>query len=133
MRRGNLRTRNGFAKLEANAAVISRTLKLFANEPRIRVLWRLVWAGGEMPVGTIAANLGIGQSALSQHLAKLRKNGVVAARRVGHEIFYRISDTKSVALMIALQEGHLGNVDQPFRIQLGRGCAARCEPEDVIE
>ncbi len=106
-----MRTRNGLAKLEANAAVVARTLKLFANELRLRVLWRLAWAGGELSVGMIAANLGIGQSALSQHLAKLRKNGVIAARRVGHEIFYRITDTKAAALMVALQEGDLGDVE----------------------
>ena len=117
MRRGNLRTRNGFAKLEANAAVVSRTLKLLANELRVRVLWRLAWAGGELPVGTIAENLGIGQSALSQHLAKLRKNGVIAARRVGHEIFYRITDTKSTSLMLALQEGDLRNVENDISIR----------------
>lgn len=125
MRRGNsVRTRNSLAKVEANAAVIARTMKLFANELRLRVLWRLAWAGGELPVGTIAANLGIGQSALSQHLAKLRKNGVIAARRVGHEIFYRITDTKAAALMIALQEGDLSagknNIFIPRRTKITR-------------
>jgi ArsR family transcriptional regulator, virulence genes transcriptional regulator len=112
MRRGNsMRTRNGLAELEVNAAAIARTLKLFASELRLRVLWRLARAGGELPVATIAANLKIGQSALSQHLAILRRNGVIAARRVGHEIFYRITDTKTAALMVALQEGDLGDVE----------------------
>jgi ArsR family transcriptional regulator, virulence genes transcriptional regulator len=106
-----MRTRNDLAELGANAAVVARTLKLFANELRLRVLWRLARAGGELPVATIAANLKIGQSALSQHLAKLRKNGVIAAHRVGHEMFYRITDTKAAALMAALQEGDLGGVE----------------------
>jgi ArsR family transcriptional regulator, virulence genes transcriptional regulator len=99
-------TRSCLAKLEANAAVIARMLKLFANEQRLRLLWHLAWADDELPVSALALNLRIGQSALSQHLAKLRRNGVIAARRVGHKIFYRITDTKTAALMAALQAGN---------------------------
>jgi hypothetical protein len=47
---------------------------------------------------------------------KTGKNGVIAARRVGHEIFYRITDTKAAALMIALQEGDLGDGENNISI-----------------
>jgi DNA-binding transcriptional ArsR family regulator len=95
---------HGLAKLEANASDIARTLKLFANEHRIRILCRLVAASDELPITTIAAGLGLNQSALSQHLAKLRKSGIITARRAGHNIFYRIADPKAAALAIALRQ-----------------------------
>lgn len=91
------------AKLEVNAAAIARILKLFANEQRVRLLFHLEAAGNELPLVTIAASLRIGQSALSQHLARLRKSGVIAARRDGHNLFYRIADSKAAALVIALK------------------------------
>jgi DNA-binding transcriptional ArsR family regulator len=94
---------SALARLEANASDIARTLKLFANEQRIHILCRLLEAGHELPVATIAADLKIGQSALSQHLAKLRSSGVVAARRVGHNLLYRILDPKAAALTIGLR------------------------------
>ena len=92
-------------RLEASASEIAQLLKPLANERRIRLLLHLEVAGGEMAVEKIAVKLGIGQSALSQHLAKLRKSGVITARRAGHKLFYRITDAKAAALVGALRKG----------------------------
>ena len=85
---------------EAKAADAAQLLKLLANENRLLILCRLV-AEREMPVGGIAAAVGLSQSALSQHLARMRDDGLVATRREGQTIFYRLAD-KNVARILTL-------------------------------
>jgi DNA-binding transcriptional ArsR family regulator len=87
-------------KLEQRAGDAAQLLKLLANETRLLILCRLV-AEREMSAGAIVAAAGIGQSAVSQHLAKLRDDGLVATRRDGQTIHYRIAD-KNVARIIAV-------------------------------
>lgn len=77
-------------------------LALMANAKRLLILCEL--AEGERSVGVLAQAVGLGQSALSQHLAKLRAAGVVAARREGQSIIYRLADARAEALMAALYE-----------------------------
>jgi len=81
----------GFAALEQQAAQAARLLKLLANENRLLILCRLV-AEREMPVGALAGAVGLSQSALSQHLAKMREEGLLATRREAQTVFYRIAD-----------------------------------------
>lgn len=85
---------------EAKAAEAAKMLKLLANEHRLLVLCRLV-AEREMTVGDIADAIGLSQSALSQHLAKMRDDGLVATRRDGQTIYYRLAD-KNVARVLTL-------------------------------
>jgi DNA-binding transcriptional ArsR family regulator len=85
---------------EAKAAEAAKMLKLLANEHRLLVLCRLV-AEREMTVGDIAGAVGLSQSALSQHLAKMRDDGLVATRRDGQTIYYRLAD-KNVARVLTL-------------------------------
>ena len=85
---------------EAKAAEATKMLKLLANEHRLLVLCRLV-AEREMTVGDIAGTVGLSQSALSQHLAKMRDDGLVATRRDGQTIYYRLAD-KNVARVLTL-------------------------------
>ena len=59
---------------------------------------------GELAVGQIQTRLGLSQSALSQHLAVLRDQGVVATRRDGQTIFYRIADPAAVKVVATLAE-----------------------------
>jgi DNA-binding transcriptional ArsR family regulator len=87
-------------KLEQRAGDAAQLLKLLANETRLLILCRLV-AEREMSAGAIVAAAGLGQSAVSQHLAKLRDDGLVATRRDGQTIHYRIAD-KNVARIIAV-------------------------------
>jgi len=87
-------------QLESKAAEAAQLLKLLANETRLLILCRLV-AEREMSAGAIVAAAGLGQSAVSQHLAKLRDDGLVTTRRDAQTIFYRIAD-KNVARIIAV-------------------------------
>lgn len=86
--------------LEERAGEAAQLLKLLANENRLLILCRLV-AKGEMPVNAIVAAAGLGQSAVSQHLAKLRDDNLVTTRRDGQTIHYRIADP-NVARVIAV-------------------------------
>lgn len=85
---------------ETRAAEAAGLLKLLANENRLHILCRLMKAG-ELPVGELAVAVGLSQSALSQHLARMREEGLVAARREAQTIFYRVDDA-NVARILAL-------------------------------
>ncbi|WP_395647615.1 ArsR/SmtB family transcription factor [Terricaulis sp.] len=77
-------------RLEPRAVEAARLLKLLANEQRLTVLCRL--SGAEMSVTELGEYVNLSQSALSQHLAKLRADGLVATRRDAQTIYYRLSD-----------------------------------------
>ncbi len=87
-------------KLEQRAGEAAQLMKLLANETRLLILCRLV-SEREMSAGAIVAAVGLGQSAVSQHLAKLREDALVATRRDGQTIHYRIAD-KNVARIISV-------------------------------
>lgn len=89
------------AALQRKCAGVAGTLRLLANEKRLLALCFLAQAG-EMSVGALGERVGLGQSALSQHLALLRADGLVAARREGPVIHYRICDPRIEALLGAL-------------------------------
>lgn len=88
------------AALLASAAEASRFLKLIANEKRLLTLCHLV--PGEKAVGELAAEVGLSQSALSQHLQRLRSDGLVATRREGQTIHYRVADPRVASLIDVL-------------------------------
>jgi ArsR family transcriptional regulator, virulence genes transcriptional regulator len=64
-------------------------LSAMSNAKRLLILCNLV--NGEMPVGRLADTVGLSQSALSQHLAKLRARKLVATRRDAQTIYYSIA------------------------------------------
>lgn len=76
----------------AKAGEAAALLKALAHEARLMVLCQLV--EGERSAGALLDNVELSQSALSQHLAKLREEGLVATRRESQTIFYRIADPK---------------------------------------
>ena len=78
-------------------------LKLLANENRLLILCRLVIAD-EMSVGDLAEAVELSQSALSQHLAKMREDGLVATRREAQTVFYRIADPNAARLLALLKD-----------------------------
>lgn len=88
--------------LQDRADHVAGRLALVANAKRLLILCEL--AKGERPVGALQRAVGLGQSALSQHLAKLREAGMVDTRRDGQTIHYRISDPDLTALMAALYD-----------------------------
>lgn len=87
--------------LEEKASDIATLLKAMGNERRLVILCQLV-AHGEMSVGAMAQKIELGQSALSQHLAKMRDEGIVSTRREGQTIWYRITDSRVEELMAIL-------------------------------
>ena len=79
--------------IEHNAAVVAKILRALANERRLMILCRLMeW--GEASVSTLAKAVGLSQSALSQHLAKMRDEGLVTFRRESQALWYRIADPR---------------------------------------
>ena len=73
-------------KLIANAEAAAALLTLMGNEKRLLIVSHL--ADGEMSVGAIAEKVLLSQSALSQHLAKLRALDLVETRRDRQMIYY---------------------------------------------
>ncbi len=88
--------------LEAKAGSVTRMLKLLANEKRILVLCRLA-AAGEMTVTELAGAVHLSQSALSQHLARMRAEGLVSFRRENQTLHYFIADDQANELLLALK------------------------------
>src|SRR6478735_1393119 len=83
----------------ARADEVAGTLKALASRPRLMVLCQLV-EHGEMRVGDIAEAVGLSQSALSQHLAKMRDEGLVGFRRDAQSLFYFVADRRCEALIM---------------------------------
>lgn len=86
-----------------HAAEAVGLLKALASEPRLLVLCHLA-AAGEMSVGGLTGEVKLSQSAMSQHLAKLREEGLVATRKEGQSVFYRVSDPKAEQLLNLLHD-----------------------------
>ncbi|MBE9605498.1 helix-turn-helix transcriptional regulator [Acetobacteraceae bacterium H6797] len=89
--------------LEEKAAEAARMLRLLANERRLLMLCHLA-GEGEMMVGALAEAVGLSQPALSQHLALLREEGLVATRKESQAVFYRLADPKAARLLQVLRD-----------------------------
>ncbi|WP_447952289.1 ArsR/SmtB family transcription factor [Sphingopyxis chilensis] len=91
------------AQFRAQAAEAVNLLKALANEPRLLVLCHLA-EGQELAVGDLAQKVGLSQSALSQHLAKLREQGLVTTRKEAQTVFYSVSDPKALQVLSLLHD-----------------------------
>jgi DNA-binding transcriptional ArsR family regulator len=92
----------GIADLERKAAEAAQLVKLLANENRLLILCRLVVAR-EMSVSDLADAVGLSQSALSQHLARMREEGLLATRREAQTVFYRIANRNAERMLTLLK------------------------------
>lgn len=97
----------GVGALQDKAAAAARLLRLLGNENRL-VLVCLLATAGEMPVGALADAVGLSQPALSQHLALLREDGLVATRRAAQVVHYRLADPKAEAVLRLLHDLYCG-------------------------
>jgi ArsR family transcriptional regulator len=88
--------------LRENATHVASFLKLVANSNRLLVLCRL--SQGEACVSDLEEELNLSQPALSQHLARLRQEGVLETRREGQQIFYSIRDPRITRMLPFLEE-----------------------------
>jgi DNA-binding transcriptional ArsR family regulator len=93
--------------LASSAHAAARLLKLLASEQRLLILCRLI--DGEASVGDLAVYVGLAQSATSQHLAKMRAEGLVATRREAQTIFYRLADPAAVRVLETLCDVYRGS------------------------
>ncbi|MBA1263383.1 ArsR/SmtB family transcription factor [Stutzerimonas sp. NM35] len=87
-------------QLKVNAAEASQLLKALGNADRLLLLCQL--SQGERNVSELETLLGIQQPTLSQQLAVLRREGLVATRRDGKQIHYRISSPEALAVISTL-------------------------------
>lgn len=90
-----------FERFAAQASKAASVLKSLGHQGRLRLLCYLAEAG-EVSVGELTARVGLSQSALSQHLAKLRAEGLVTSRKQSQSVFYRIAEPKVLDLLHAL-------------------------------
>lgn len=88
--------------LEGRADQAARLLAALGHTKRLMALCRMM--DSEMSVGALAEAVGLTQSALSQHLARLRDLGVVATRREGQTIYYRLASEEAKRLISLLYD-----------------------------
>ena len=91
------------AAFEAKAGQVAETLKAIGNARRLMLLCKLV-EHGELSVSDLAHDVGLSQSACSQHLARMRDEGLVAFRRESQTLWYRIADPLVEALLATLYQ-----------------------------
>jgi DNA-binding transcriptional ArsR family regulator len=83
-----------------------RLLRALANPHRMMILCLL--ADGEKSVGDLGARIDLAQSAFSQHLARLRADGIVTTRREAQRIYYSLRDEAVLQLILVLHEIYCG-------------------------
>jgi ArsR family transcriptional regulator, virulence genes transcriptional regulator len=96
-------------KLAKQAADAARLLKLLGNEKRLLVLCFLS-AHGEMTVGELVDVAKLSQSALSQHLARLRADGLVTFRRTSQTLHYSVADKRALRVLQVLKDIYCGTM-----------------------
>ncbi len=114
--------RASVAQLQSNAVRAARFLKSMANPARLMVLCQL--STGEKSVGELERIVGISQSGLSQHLAVLRREGIVKTRRVGQTILYSLAGREAALVMDVLYEVFCSEVAlKPARVPKSKAAA----------
>ncbi|OMH25305.1 helix-turn-helix transcriptional regulator [Motiliproteus sp. MSK22-1] len=88
--------------MRANARDAAQLLKALANESRLLILCYL--DGKELSVTELNSYLDLSQSALSQHLAVLRRDGLVSTRRESQTIYYSLSGDTARRVIRTLHE-----------------------------
>jgi ArsR family transcriptional regulator, virulence genes transcriptional regulator len=88
--------------MQTRAAAAAAFLKAIANDCRLMILCELL--KGESSVGELAPVVGLSQSALSQHLARLRRHRLVKTRRQSQTIYYSLADPGVAAVIDALYD-----------------------------
>lgn len=99
--RPSLELESAARDMAARAGEVAKLLKAIGNERRLLVLCQLVEMG-EASAGTLGTAIGLSQSAMSQHLAVMREEGLLSTRREGTTIFYTIAEPKLTELMDTL-------------------------------
>ena len=93
-------------QMRLHASDAARLLRALANEKRLMLLCLLV--EGERSVGELNARVDLSQSALSQHLAVLREDGLVNTRREAQTIYYSVADGPAHQVIQTLHDIYCG-------------------------
>ncbi len=80
-----------------DVAQVHATFKALAHPIRLGIV--LCLDHGERSVQTIVSEVGSTQSNVSQHLAVLREQGLLQARKAGNQVFYRLADSRPLAMI----------------------------------
>ena len=89
------------AKLQEKASSASGLLKVLASESRLLILCQLI--EGEKSVNQLEELVGMRQSALSQHLARMREENIVGFRRSAQTLYYRVTDPRILKILATLK------------------------------
>lgn len=93
-------------QMRVHAGDAARLMKALGHESRLLVLCTL--SECEMSVGQLNERVPLSQSALSQHLAKLRRDGLVRTRREAQTIYYSLAEGPSVRIINLLHDIYCG-------------------------
>jgi DNA-binding transcriptional ArsR family regulator len=91
------------ADLSLQASQAAAVLRSLSNEARLLVLCHLSEAF-ELSAGELTRRVGLSQSALSQHLARLREDRLVTTRKEAQTVYYRVADPKVHRVLALLHE-----------------------------
>lgn len=91
---------DSLAIMERNASKAEAMLKSLANAKRLMILCHLVKS--EQAVGELTDLLGLSHSAVSQHLSKMKENGLVVSDKRGQQVYYRIGSPEVNAILSTL-------------------------------
>ena len=92
----------GLETMQTSATRARDTLKLLGQPHRLMVLCELKM--GEKSVSELASKVGVSQSPLSQHLARMRYEDVVETRRDGQTVYYSLKEGEASLLIESLYE-----------------------------
>lgn len=106
-----MNSRANLPALEAAAGEASQLLKALSNRDRLLLLCQMTQE--ERSVGQLEALTGIRQPTLSQQLTVLREEGLVATRRAGKQVFYRIASAKALAVLQLLYSLYCPSDEEP--------------------
>lgn len=115
------------SELAAKAGDAAALMKALSNEHRLLILCHLI-AAGELPVGALVERIGLSQSALSQHLARLRDEGLVGFRREAQTLFYRVADPRAGQVLAVLRDIFCPELAREQASAAGSGESLICAP-----
>lgn len=102
-----------YGDIQHSVKQASALLKAMSNERRLLILCHL--SEGEHSVSELCALIGLSQSALSQHLAKLRHDGLVSTRRSAQTVYYSVAAGEVESILRTLHDLYCVEQSAPAR------------------
>ena len=114
-----------YNEIQISAKRASTLLKAMSNQRRLLILCHL--SESEHSVGELCDLVGLSQSALSQHLAKLRRDGLVGTRRDAQTVYYSVTGGEVKRILDTLHELYCGE-EEVSRRPIHSPCEPNREP-----